>query len=193
MGERENLLRQLSYKLIAEIWEDRLNEIKKDYELYGQMYEEEFIDILSKLLCSASEENIKYIVISPLNSSVITKTYEMQITLLDERTYEEDNPYCIYWRPEFMYKDVDKDMDTFKRIASKEVVRLRDDEVNEIRRRYVLCHAYTFMFFIQKALEKMEDRTVWKEKEMSSLKIMYGTYMEQMIEINIDGRQREQL
>ena len=166
---REQKLWQISEKILLKIWKDRVSSIERDYEDNGLSYENEFIEEMHKLLTRWEErygcqnKNLKYIIISPLNSGVITRSYEMQVALFDERLYADENPMCFYWVPEFLYKEVERDMNRYEEEASKEIIRLRKYEVNEIRRRYVLCHAYISMFFL--VLHPVSNNTLlcWKK------------------------------
>lgn len=186
---REQKLRQISEKILLNIWKDRVKSVEKDYKVNGMNYENNFIAKVEKLLLrweevhTTHDKDLKYIVISPLSSGVITQTYEMQVSLFDEKIYADENPLCFYWTPEFLYKEVDRDMNRYEEQASKEIIRLRKDEVNEIRRRYVLCHSYILMFFMDKATKRLMELSVWQRVAGEDIKILYGTYMEKMVEI----------
>lgn len=187
--QREQLLYQVSEKVMSEIWKKRLTVIKLDYEENHGRYDKEIIMKIERLL--SQWENIygnqtrtlQYLIISPLNSGVITESYEFQIAVFNRDLYLNENPMCFYWTPEFIYKDVKTDMLTFREMASKEIIRLREDEVNEMRRRYVLCHAYIAMFYMDEIMRKVSELPTWKKVALEDVKMLYGTYMEKMIEI----------
>ena len=88
---REQKLWQISEKILLKIWKDRVSSIERDYEDNGLSYENEFIEEMHKLLTRWEErygcqnKNLKYIIISPLNSGVITRSYEMQVALFEDR------------------------------------------------------------------------------------------------------------
>lgn len=191
-NKREQQLYQISEKILINIWKDRLISIENDYKENGLYYENDFCEKMEKLLLQWEDvhkfqnKNLKFIIISPLNSGVITKSYEMQVALFGEELYADENPLCFYWIPKFIYNDVETDMNLYQEKASKKIIRLRKDEVSEIRRRYVLCHAYISMFFIDKVIKKLAELSVWTRVGKDT-KILYGTYMEKMVEI---GRER---
>lgn len=187
-SDREVRLCQVSKKVLTQIWKERLAVIEEDYRTNSVKYEEDFNGKMEKLLLQwenmyEAAKDLKYIVISPLNSSVITKTYELQIALFGEELYADVNPLCFYWVPEFIYRDVEKDMNLYKEKVSREIIRIRKDEVNEMRRRYVLCHAYISMYLMDKMMKKAAELPVFKRISKEDTKILYGTYMEQMAEI----------
>ncbi|MCH5258669.1 MAG: hypothetical protein J1F18_02890 [Lachnospiraceae bacterium] len=187
--EREQQLYQTALEVLSDIWKNRLAVIKSDYEANSMRYDRDILDQMENLLqrwenmYSNPVGTLKYIIISPLNSGIITKSYELQIALFDQDLYINENPLCFYWSPEFIYKDVEKDMAVYRKTASKEIIRLREDEVNEVRRRYVLCHAYICMFYMDKIIREIFKTSIWKKVAADDVQVLYGTYMEQMVEL----------
>lgn len=187
--EREALLCQSAEKILLEIWKDRVPLIEQDYKMKGEAYEQEFCERMERLLqqwaklYQTETKELKYVIVTPLGSGVITKSYEIQVALFGKELYLDENPMCFYWTPHFLYKDVEKDMERYKKEACKEIVRLMDGEVDEIRRRYVLCHAYAAMHFMDKVMKKVVKLPGWEAVGREDTRILYGTYMEQMVEI----------
>lgn len=196
-GKREQLLLEVSRKVLTEIWKRRLNVIKGEYEGNHARYDQEIIDKIDNLLLNwknihgDQRGELKYVIISPLGSGVITRSYELQIALFDRNLYNDENPLCLYWTPKFIFKDIEEDMVTYRKMAAKEIIRLREDEVYEIRRRYALCHAYVSMLYINGIIRQVYDLPIWKEVAGEDAKVLYGTYMEQMIELGIAQEEGE--
>ncbi len=197
MSGREQLLWDVSGRVLMDIWMQRVNVIKSDYEANHVRYDQEIIDKFENLLSEWKsihgdrKEELKYVIISPLGSGVITRSYELQIALFDQNLYNNENPLCIYWTPKFVFKDIEEDMATYRKIASKEIIRLREDEVYEIRRRYALCHAYVSMQYMDSIIRKIYRLPVWKETACDGTKVLYGTYMEQMVELGMTQEEGE--
>lgn len=195
--EREQQLYQTARKILSDIWKNRLTVIQSDYEANCAQYDKDIMDKLENLLLrwdgiySNSAGTLKYVIISPLSSGVITKSYELQIALFDQDLYLNENPLCFYWTPEFIYRDVDKDIEAYRKTASQEMIRLRKDEVNEVRRRYVLCHAYISMFYMDKIIREIFKMSIWKKVVSEDAKVLYGTYMEQMVELGTVRKEGE--
>ncbi len=191
MSGREQQLIEISTRIFAEIWQNRLLSIKTDYETDQYRYDREVIGMIEKLLqrwkqlYDGQTKELQYIVISPLNSGVITRSYEFQIALFDQDLYIEENPLCAYWTPTFIYRDIEEDIMLYRQKASKEIIRLREDEIYEIRRRYTLCHAYITMFYLNKIVRKVYELPIWSEIAVQDIKVLYGAYMEQMVELGI--------
>lgn len=135
ISQREQKLLEVSTKVLMELWKKRLDVIKKDYEAGRELYDQEIIGKMNDLLERWQKEHggrageLKYVIISPLGSGVITGSYELQIALFDQNLYNEEDPLCLYWTPKFIFKDVEEDMAAYKKMAAKEIIRLREDEV----------------------------------------------------------------
>lgn len=191
---REQQLYQASIRLLPEIWKDRTALIELEYKKNGEGYERDFCDKMKCLLQqwtdiqAAHPKALKYVVISPLGSGVITKSYEMQIALFGEELYLDENPLCFYWTPDFIYKDVEADMERWRKEASGEIIRLMKSELCEVRRRYVLCHAYAAMHFMNRVMKQVVRLPEWEHAGGAGARILYGTYMEPMIEISQEDR-----
>lgn len=189
MSGREQLLWDVSGRVLMDIWMQRVNVIKSDYEANHVRYDQEIIDKFENLLSEWKsihgdrKEELKYVIISPLGSGVITRSYELQIALFDQNLYNEEDPLCLYWTPKFIFKDVEEDMAAYKKMAAKEIIRLREDEVYEIRRKYALCHAYVSMLYMDRITRRVFELPAWKETAGADTKVLYGTYMEQMMEL----------
>ena len=150
MSGREQQLIEISTRIFAEIWQNRLLSIKTDYETDQYRYDREVIGMIEKLLqrwkqlYDGQTKELQYIVISPLNSGVITRSYEFQIALFDQDLY-----------------------------------------IEEKRRRYTLCHAYITMFYLNKIVRKVYELPIWSEIAVQDIKVLYGAYMEQMVELGM--------
>lgn len=133
--QREQQLAQISAKAFAEIWQKRILSIKKDYETNQQKYDQEIIDIMENLLLGWEQlydgqtKDLHYVIISSLNSGVITRSYEL-------------------------------------------------------RRFYALYPAYITMFYMDKIMQRVYELPVWSKIAAQDIRIMYGTYMERMVEIS---------
>lgn len=187
--KREQEIKEISARIFAGIWEKRMTVIRKDYAVNQIKHDQEIISIIENLLLKwkslydGQTRALMYVIISPLSSGAITRRYEFQIALFDQNLYLEENPLCVYWKPGFIFKDIEEDMDAYKQMAAKEIIRLREDEVYEMRRRYALCHAYITMFYMDGIVRKVYELPIWREVAKEDAKVMYGTYMEQMVEL----------
>lgn len=74
-------------------------------------------------------------------------------------------------------------MQDFRDMVSGDVIRLREDEVEEMRRKYVFCHAYASMLFLDRIFKEIKKLPFWQRTAGTDVKVLYGTYMEKMVEI----------
>lgn len=187
---REQKIRRTAEKVLLEIWKKRTESIREDYEKNHERYDREIMTGIDTLLtrwetvCREQPENLKYVIISPLKSGVVTRSYDYQFALFGQELFVDENPLCFYWSPEFIYRDVDADMTAFHRQASKEIIRLRKDEIDDIRCRYVLCHEYASLQYLDKIIKRMNEFPVWAKLVTEDVSVLYGVYMEQMLEIS---------
>ena len=49
------------------------------------------------------KKEIQYILISMLNSSIVTKSYEYEMAFYDNRFYLDENPICLYFKLKFLF------------------------------------------------------------------------------------------
>jgi len=89
------------------------------------------------VLMEKKKENEDNLVISVLYSSMVTGSNAYRIAWYDENIYLEENPACIFYSPEFLFRDLEGDVLEIKKYLHKNYVRLMDHEVEEIRRNYM--------------------------------------------------------
>ncbi len=188
-SERRQALYQSSAKALGIIWKRRWQVLKKELGSDTDGSAADFVLKMEALLRQwedgyiRDKRKLQYVAISPLSSGVITGSYEFQTALFDGEPYVEENPLCFYWTPEFIYRDIGADMQDFRDMVSGDVIRLREDEVEEMRRKYVFCHAYASMFFLDRIFKEIKKLPFWQRTAGTDVKVLYGTYMEKMVEI----------
>ena len=88
--------------------------------------------------CRKSNKKINYVILSPLESSIITKSYELMVAVYDENMYLDQSPVRRYWKPDFLFQYIEEDFGALMSYLHKKVIRLKDFETAEVRRMYVL-------------------------------------------------------
>lgn len=196
-SQRRRLLYQSSSKALNIIWKRRWQVLKNELDSGMDGSAAAFIVKMEELLhqwedrdtrvytqvYTREKRELRYVAISPLSSGVITRSYECQTALFDGEPYVEENPLCFYWTPEFIYQDMEADMQDFRELVSRDIIRLREDEVEEIRRKYAFCHAYASMLFLDRIFKEIKKLPFWQRTAGMDVKVLYGTYMEKMVEI----------
>ncbi len=109
----------------------------------GKYFEKEkdaWIDIFRsemRVLADMRKENEKNLVISSLCSSIVTGSNAYQIAWYDDNIYLDTNPACIFYVPEFLFRDLEEDILEIRKHLQKDYIRLMEYEVEEIRRGYM--------------------------------------------------------
>ena len=130
-------------------------------------------------VCGEKNKSVIYIIFSILESSILTKSYELQIAFFDERFYLDESAVYTYWTPSFLFDRVEEDMLLFSKRASQTVIRLREYEIERVRKQYVVNH----YFQVSVLLRNMIPGILSYEKENCAAlgpatSVLFGKYME---------------
>ncbi len=179
--DREIKLDEIAKKYLKVRYSERFQEINSYYKLHSGEIIEELDYKLRKGLdrCRKENKSVIYIVFSVLESSILTKSYELQIAFYDEKIYLDENAVYVYWTPYFLFRHVDDDMLLLRKKASETVIRIREYELERIRRQYVVNHYFQVSVLLKNALpailnSEKKDCMVFGEK----VSVLYGRYME---------------
>lgn len=131
-------------------------------------------EILS--LIEGKEENLKNMVIACLNSSIVTNDNAYQISLYNEDIYVDPFSPCIYYVPEFLFVDIQKDIMEIKEFLHKHFIRLMDCEIEEVRRKYMKKVYFSGKEFFIKLLPEnnCQGINVWFGEYMNSVELIGG-------------------
>lgn len=124
---------------------------------------------------------IQYIVAEYLLSSMVTKSYEFQLSVYDETLYIGE-PCSVYWTIPIVFEDVDGDIEELRNAASKEVLRIHDYEFEGVRKSYLILLHYHLMglFFAEHLKSVIERADKYGLDFEENTEILYGGYMDQM-------------
>lgn len=158
-------------------------------EIWSQ-YEQKLRDGLEE--CEKQDQKVQYIIISLLDSSLLTKSYEIQITFFDEKTYLEEDPVCRYWCPDFLFKSLDEDMAFFRKKASQKVIRLKEYETDNILKKYILNYYYQAFILIRDMTSEVIERLYLDLGCMSEfIQVLFGRYMDKPLLIYQKGDRKD--
>lgn len=137
-------------------------------------------------VCEDRGKIIKFIRISILRSSIVTGSYEMDVSFRDKRDYLDQAPICAVWKPEYIFSTIGVEVNGFAKAASDVIIRLREDEIDEARRRFVYrCHFYSLYVLLKVMPAVMSE--LWEESTVLDVldkegAITFGDYMEPAIQ-----------
>ena len=188
--DRIDQLNEIAQVCLKQRYIESLESINKFYLAHKdeicEQYELKLRDGLKE--CEKQEKKVQYIVVSLLDSSLLTKSYDMQITFFDERTYLDEDPVCRYWCPDFLFKSVDEDMAYFRKKASQKVIRLKEYETDDIRKNYVLYYYCQVFILIQNMTSEIIERLCVNYGCISEcIQVLFGRYMDKPILIYQKG------
>lgn len=167
---------------------DRLQSFSTTHDKYNRLCTEyrkviaDFIQAAQRRQADMRLGAVSYLMISYLHSSAITKTYEFEISLMNERFFLDSDAYSIYWCPKIFFDFIEEDMEVFAAEARKRWIRIRDYEFDDIRRFYANeCNGLAALFFAEKTLQAAVDGGVKGLDCGQELKILYGGYMDKVV------------
>lgn len=160
-------------------------EIKSKIEEEKESIKIEFLEKIELLLEKVINDNkkIRYILISPLNSSIITESYEVQIALYTNEFYFQKEEYIGYYKIPLIFDNIEEDMKELEKIVENNFTRIEKYEIKEIKYSYIKEHNVLIMLFINYFIKYLEEVEILKEIKEEELDILYGEYMEENISL----------
>lgn len=140
--------------------------------------------------CQKDQKKLGYISISVLESSLITKKYELQIAFCDKNLYADNLPIDEYWAPAFLYQNLESDIKEMEDLLRKRIIRLRPYEVYELSLKYATNFYVCNGFIIRNMAPEIARLPIFHEiSKESQVKILFGKYMEKKMELVALGDQ----
>lgn len=134
--DRFQEINQISESFLTDLLEKRRRKVEELYIREQRAWRYKFYNEVIPFI-EGKEEQLINLVISCLNSSMVTGDNTYQISLYNENIYVDPFPECIYYVPEFLFVDIQKDNEEIKEFLHKHFIRLMEFEVEEVRRKYM--------------------------------------------------------
>lgn len=181
---REDILQTIRIDFEEKIKSKSLDIGKKIEEKETEI-KEKFLDKIDKLFKKAilEEKEIKYFLISPLESTLLTESYEVQLSLYTEEFYLQDEEYIEYFKIPFVFDDIDEEMKVFEKKVKENFSVVLDYEIKELRYSYIKGHKIFIMVFIAHFLKYIYELESFKNLKKEELKFLYGGYMDKITEL----------
>lgn len=178
----ENMVMELAdQKLVCAV-----RRITDYYNVYKAEIEENFARKIENGLqqCIEGKKKIGFISISILESSLITKTYDLQIAFYNEDLYADDSPVYEYWAPSFIYEYLDSDIEDMEKSLRNRIVHLKPYEMYELKLQYKINFYFLIGFMIKGLAPKIAYLCKYQEADRENIvKVLFGKYMEKQTEI----------
>ena len=101
---RKETIQELSGKFLQECYEDNLRKLTVYCDENRERIRKELQKVMAECTaeCRKSDKKINFVILSPLESSIITKSYELMVAVYDENMYLDRRPVRRYWKPDFL-------------------------------------------------------------------------------------------
>lgn len=144
-----------------------------------------FLEKIELLLEKVFNDNkkVRYILISPLNSSIITGSYDIQIAIYTNEFYFQKEEYIDYYKIPLIFEKIEEEMKDIEKIIEKNFTRVEKYEIKEIKYRYIKEHNILIILFVNYLIKYIRDINILKEVKEDKLDILYGEYMEKNISL----------
>lgn len=163
-----------------------VRQITDYYKGHRQEIEEEFLRAVVQglQLCRENQKKLGYVTISILESSLITKSYDLQIAFYDKDLYVDRSPIQTYWASTFIYANLDADMEDIGDYLKHKIIRLKHYEIYELKQKYIVNLYYLISFMMKELALKIIDLPIYQETDKeATVKILFGKYMEKLMEL----------
>lgn len=184
-------------KIAAETLGKQFEESTKLVQEYYQMHEAEIQQVFRTKMhqgfksCQEMGKKIYYIIFSVLESSNLIRSYEIQIAFYSEKMYLEDSPVYVYWSPAFLFTRVEEDMQFYRKSASHKVIRIKEYELDTIRKQYILNHYFQVLLLLMELLPAVLEEGRKYDCMAKETEILFGRYMEKPLLIYQTGGKEE--
>ena len=166
----ENMQNQLFF--------ERSEEFLKEFNMKKDEYEQWIFKDLEEFL---EEKSTEYIVISPLYSSFVTKSYEYRLGVYGKDLYLSNLNKSIYKELPLMKKYITEDFATIDKyiLGDIQVQEFTDWQKKYIKYQYSLKYLMTGRRVWKELIERFVERINKKNKSvLDNISIVYGLYME---------------
>lgn len=147
------------------------------------------LDVLIQEQCMKQKEGkqgkVKYIIFHSLLTSVYTGSLEIAVGMGNSMLYLDKYMSYTYWKPELIYKDIDKDMEDVRRLLGQKYIRIEDYELLFLKRKLFLDDWTVFCEILKKIKENIAEKIQGSSLLMEdNVQILCGGYMEKLQKIN---------
>lgn len=183
-NEREELLEQIAQGYLEERYNITVQQVKDYYRLHQNEILEQFCDKLQEGMekCGGMAKGIKYVVISMLESSILTQSYDLQIAFYDQSLYLDAKAVYVYWKPEFLFAHVEEDLAFCRKKVAQKVVGIKEYEIEEIRGKYIANHYFLVFLLLKEMIFRiMNQDGKWPGNLPKDTDFLFGRYMEKLM------------
>lgn len=197
ISDRQTEIVSFASQFLYSKYESNLSRIKEDYNANKNTIIAAFTNAIDKLTLlaehqqeSGAKKEITYLVIAYLQSSIITKTYDLQLSLYNDLLYLDPIDTSVFWTPHFVYSHYERDWDEFSRVAAKNFVQLNLHEISNLRLRHaILYHGIVCSIVNDFVLNVLRESGIGKLMLSNEFFILFGGYIDNTTNLGVLRRE----
>ena len=127
-----------------------------------------------------AQRRIKYLCFFRLRSSGYTQSHEIALAMADKKLYLDEAMDCIYWMPDVIHEEIEKDMEEAENLLAKAFIRLEKYELFHIRQQLLSDDWELFCGVLPRLVKAIEGRITDSSLFLEDdLEVLCGGYMEE--------------
>lgn len=127
-----------------------------------------------------AQRRIKYLCFFRLRSSGYTQSHEIALAMADKKLYLDEAMDCIYWMPDVIHEEIEKDMEEAENLLAKAFIRLEKYELFYIRQQLLSDDWELFCGVLPRLVKAIEGRITGSSLLLEDgLEVLCGGYMEE--------------
>ena len=136
---------------------------------------------------ASGKKAIKYFSVAYLRSSLITKTYEFQFSLMDKLYFADPVECCAYWGNSLLASHIEAEYAAFLTAMKKNIVQLHAYEVDGLWRAHILKDYNTVMKpFFAKHIKSIAEAACIRDLTLENeVLFVFGGYMDRCTRLDI--------
>ena len=127
-----------------------------------------------------AQRRIKDLCFFRLRSSGYTQSHEIALAMADKKLYLDEAMDCIYWMPDVIHEEIEKDMEEAENLLAKAFIRLEKYELFHIRQQLLSDDWELFCGVLPRLVKAIEGRITGSSLLLEDgLEVLCGGYMEE--------------
>lgn len=127
------------------------------------------------------QDKIKYLIFQRLLSSGYTGSYELSVGISNAKLYLDEQIVYEYWKPDFIYEDIDKSMEEVKKILGKKYVRIEEYELLRLKQQLLFDDWTLFVEIMKRESGKIIQSVIESDLILEDeIQVLYGNYMDKL-------------
>lgn len=142
------------------------------------------LETLIQQICKQKTEGqnkIKYLIFQRLLSSGYTGSYELSVGMSNAKLYLDEQIVYEYWKPDFIYEDIDRSMEEVKKILGKKYVRIEDYELLRLKQQLLFDDWTLFVEILKRESRQIIQSVIESDLILEDeIQVLYGNYMDKL-------------